>query len=125
MNHGWQDNFHHAPLLWLIPAAAVAATLLAWGYARQPLKSFLFSALAIVLTITTAGVALFPFLLPSSANPDASLTVWNASSSKLTLEIMLGAVVIFMPCIVAYTGWVYHVMRGPVTAERINSDNAY
>ena len=125
VNHGWQDNFHHAPLLWLIPAAAVAATLLAWGYARQPLKSFLFSALAIVLTITTAGVALFPFLLPSSANPDASLTVWNASSSKLTLEIMLGAVVIFMPCIVAYTGWVYHVMRGPVTAERINSDNAY
>ena len=46
-----------------------------------------------------------PFLLPSSSNPDMSLTVWDASSSKLTLEIMLVCVIIFLPIVLAYTGW--------------------
>ena len=68
-------------------------------------------------------MSLFPFLLPSSSEPGASLTIWNASSSKLTLEIMLGAVVVFLPLILAYTAWVYRVLRGPVTAETINRDS--
>jgi cytochrome d ubiquinol oxidase subunit II len=51
-----------------------------------------------------------------------SLTVWDASSSKLTLAIMLGAVTLFLPIILAYTGWVYRVLRGPVRAESITSD---
>jgi cytochrome d ubiquinol oxidase subunit II len=124
--HGWQGNFHHAPLLWLIPALVILLALLAGASGRRPLVSFMISALVPVLTIATAGAALFPFLLPSSSEPGASLTVWNASSSKLTLEIMLGAVVLLLPCIIAYTAWVYHVMRGPVTAERVNGDsNAY
>ena len=52
-----------------------------------------------------------------------SLTVWDASSSKLTLAIMLGAVAIFLPIIIAYTAWVYRVMRGPVSAEDIAGDS--
>ncbi len=78
-------------------------------------------------TIATAGAALFPFLLPSSSDPNASLTVWDASSSKLTLAIMLGAVAIFLPIILAYTGFVYRVMRGPVREADVakNSKTAY
>jgi len=52
-----------------------------------------------------------------------SLTVWDASSSKLTLAIMLGAVVVFLPLVIAYTGWVYRVLRGPVSAEDIAGDS--
>ena len=70
-------------------------------------------------TIATAGLALFPFLLPSSQHPDASLTVWDASSSKLTLAVMLGVTALFLPLIIAYTGWVYRVMRGPVRAKDV------
>jgi cytochrome bd ubiquinol oxidase subunit II len=73
--------------------------------------------------IATAGLALFPFLLPSSTNPDMSLTVWDASSSKLTLAIMLVCTAIFLPIILAYTGWAYKVLRGPVTEESVTSDS--
>jgi cytochrome d ubiquinol oxidase subunit II len=94
------------------------------GLARKrPAASFLLSACVPALTIATAGAALFPFLLPSSSQPGASLTVWDASSSKLTLEIMLGAVILFLPIVLAYTAFVYRVMRGPVTRQQIEADS--
>jgi cytochrome bd ubiquinol oxidase subunit II len=75
----------------------------------------------------TMGVSLFPFLLPSSSNPESSLTVWDASSSHRTLGIMLIAVIVLLPVVLAYTAWVYYMLRGPVTAEqiRLNSDGHY
>jgi cytochrome d ubiquinol oxidase subunit II len=85
----------------------------------RPLLAFLCSALVPVGVIASAGLAMFPFLLPSSTNPGASLTVWDASSSKLTLAVMLGAVAIFLPLIIAYTGFVYRVLRGPVRAKDV------
>jgi cytochrome d ubiquinol oxidase subunit II len=93
----------------------------------RPGIAFFSSALVPLGTIATAGAALFPFLLPSSSNPGASLTVWDASSSRLTLGIMLGAVAIFLPIVVGYTAWVYRVLRGPVRESDIerNSKTAY
>ncbi len=91
--------------------------------AAVPLIAFLASAFTCAATIATAGLALFPFLLPSSSQPNASLTVWDASSSKLTLAIMLAVTAIFLPLIVLYTGWVYRVMRGPVKAEDVARDH--
>jgi cytochrome d ubiquinol oxidase subunit II len=67
------------------------------------------------------GASLFPFLLPSSSDPQSSLTVWDASSSCRTLGIMLIATIIFLPLILAYTAWVYRVMRGPVTSAYIEA----
>ncbi len=61
--------------------------------------------------------------MPSSSEPGASLTVWDASSSRLTLGIMLAAVVIFLPIMIAYTSFVYRVMRGPVRASDIGRDS--
>jgi cytochrome d ubiquinol oxidase subunit II len=119
----WFANFNAHPVLWLVPAVAILGALMAPVVRAFPLAAFLSSALVPAATIATAGFALFPFLLASSAAPSASLTVWDASSSKLTLEIMLGAVVIFLPLILAYTAWVYRVMRGPVTAEQIEASS--
>ena len=76
--------------------------------------------------MTTVGFALFPFVMPSSFDPRAGLTVWDASSSHLTLWIMLLAVCFFMPLIMLYTAWVYRVMRGKVTNDSIAENvNAY
>ena len=76
--------------------------------------------------ISTAGVALFPFLLPSSLDPNSSLTVWDASSSRLTLFIMLLATAIFMPIIIIYTSIVFRVLRGKVTLQQVaDSDHNY
>ena len=68
------------------------------------------------------GASLFPFLLPSSSDPRSSLTVWDASSSQRTLGIMLLAVAVLLPLVIAYTSWVYHVLRGPVTAEYVDAN---
>ena len=62
---------------------------------------------------------MFPFILPSSTMPSASLTVWDASSSHLTLFVMLIVTVIFMPLILAYTAWVYKVLWGKVTVAEV------
>jgi cytochrome d ubiquinol oxidase subunit II len=104
-----------AVALALLGAAGAAALR------KRPLAAFLCSALAPASSVAAAGLALFPFLLPSSSDPGASLTVWDASSSKLTLGVMLGAAAIFLPLILAYTAWVYRVMRGPVRESDIRS----
>lgn len=124
---GWFANFSTTPALWLVPVLAIVGATLACLARARPGLAFLGSALVPVATIATAGAALFPFLLPSSSDPGASLTVWDASSSQLTLAIMLGAVVVLLPIVLAYTAWVYRVLRGPVRAEDItnNSKTAY
>ena len=111
------------PLLWLVPGAAFAggllALLLAW--ARKPVLAFVGSAVAELGVIGTAGVAMFPFIMPSSSDPRSSLTVWDSVSSHLTLSVMFWAALIFTPIVIAYTGWAYRMMAGKVTTAFIES----
>ena len=125
----WMANFARQPLVWVLPALAVIGALLSAAslLARRTLTGFLASSLSIVGVIGTAGAAMFPFVMPSSTSYAASLTVWDAVSSHLTLGIMFWATMIFMPLIVIYTSWAYRVMRGKVTVAQIqaNEHNAY
>lgn len=125
----WMNNFHTYPKLWWLPGLGIGGALLAILTMRLQLTfmAFVLSALAIVGVIGTAGVALFPFIMPSSSLPNASLTVWDSVSSHLTLGIMFWATVIFMPLIIFYTSWAYSVMSGKVTAAyiRANDHGAY
>jgi cytochrome d ubiquinol oxidase subunit II len=119
----WWDNYSAHPAFWIAPLLAYLGAALAVLTRSRPVLAWFCSAMVPVGVIATAGLSLFPFFLPSSTNPDQSLTVWDASSSKLTLEIMLGATVIFLPIILAYTGWAYRILRGQVKAESIMSDS--
>ena len=83
----------------------------------RPGLAFIASALVPFGTIATAGVALFPFLMPSSSDPNQSLTVWDASSSVTTLRIMLWAAIIFVPIVVLYTSWVFRALKGQIRLE--------
>ncbi|WP_363350572.1 cytochrome d ubiquinol oxidase subunit II [Methylocystis echinoides] len=117
----WLLNYARFPLTALAPAAGligalVAAVLLAAGVNRGALLA---SSVATAGVVTTAGFSMFPFLLPSSSHPGQSLTVWDASSSERTLGLMLVAVIVFLPIVLAYTSWVYYVLRGPVTEAAI------
>jgi cytochrome bd ubiquinol oxidase subunit II len=104
--------------------AAIAAALLA-RRARHG-GALLASAFAIAGTILSAGFALFPFLMPSDLDPRSSLTIWDASSSHTTLGLMLLATLVFLPIVVAYTTWVYRVLRGRVSLAHIReSHNIY
>ncbi|HYB40513.1 MAG TPA: cytochrome d ubiquinol oxidase subunit II, partial [Candidatus Methylomirabilis sp.] len=73
------------------------------------------SSLGIAGVLLTAGLSLFPFIMPSSSDPKSSLTVYDAVSSHRTLQIMFWVVLLFLPIVLAYTGWAYRVMRGKVT----------
>lgn len=125
---GWLANYTTYPWMRIAPVLGFAGVALAMvGFlVRKPALTFLSSALAILGIISTAGLSLFPFLLPSSITPNAGLTLWDSSSSKLTLWIMLLVTCFFLPIILAYTAWVYRVMRGPVTSESMSKNpNAY
>jgi cytochrome d ubiquinol oxidase subunit II len=100
-------------------AGALGALLLL--AANLPRTAFLASAASVAGVVATAGISMFPFLLPSSSDPRSSLTVWDASSSRLTLWIMLIATVIFLPVILCYTSWAMRVMRGKVTLAHVES----
>lgn len=124
----WLDNFRAHPALWLVPGLGYAGMLLgagalARGHARI---GWWLGALAWIGVIGTVGAAMFPFLMPSSSHPSHSLTVWNSGSSERTLAWMLGFTIVFMPLIVWYTSWAFWVMRGKVTAKRVDSaEHAY
>lgn len=120
----WFANYRGQPLLWLVPAvgfAGMLAGLVAAGARRSHLAWWL-GAAAWLGVVGTAGVALFPFLLPSSSVPAQSLTVWNASSSRLTLAWMVGFALVFVPLILWYTSWAFYVMRGKVKAAEVAAD---
>lgn len=111
-----------APLLGLL---GMAMTVLGLRAGREG-STLLWSKLGIFGAISSVGLTMFPFILPSSINPDSSLTVWDSSSSHQTLFVMLVATVIFMPIILAYTAWVYKVLWGKVTeADVTDSSSAY
>ncbi len=110
--HGWMLV---APALGV--AGAVGAIVLT--VLRSPRQAWLASALAIAGVISTAGVSLFPFMLPSTLNPAASLTVWDASSSRMTLWMMTLVTAVLLPVVIAYTAYIYRVLRGPVTQASI------
>jgi cytochrome bd ubiquinol oxidase subunit II len=125
--HAWFANYQATPWLTLAPALGLLAPLLAsLVCTRGPRTAFVLSSTGVIAIIATVGLSMFPFILPSSTHPSQSLTVWDSSSSQLTLFIMLIATVIFFPIILAYTAWAYRVLRGKVTETTIQtSPDAY
>jgi cytochrome d ubiquinol oxidase subunit II len=118
----WLNNFHTWPWMWAAPVCAILGAVIAHALLHLGRGGGAFMASVLVQTgaILTGGFALFPFLLPSSTHPNQSLTVWDASSSAKTLLIMLGAMSVFLPLIILYTGWVFRVLRGRVTLENMH-----
>lgn len=120
----WLDNYGRYPWMMIAPFlgfAGTAAALLGLWRRIEPL-AFGGSSAATVGIISTVGLSMFPFILPSSIDPQSSLTAWNASSSHLTLFIMLVVTAIFLPLILIYTTWVYRVLWGRSTTAALRSN---
>ncbi len=122
---GWIQNFTAHPALWAVPSLVFGGILLAIFAMRMgaPLVAFIGSALTNGAVILTAAVSLFPFILTSSMDPASSLTVWDATSSRLTLLVMFWAAVLLTPVVLTYTGWCYRVMRGKVTEQQVREQD--
>ncbi len=112
----WMRNYGiHAALI-AAPVLGIVGPLLAAVLSRPrgSVSALVWSGIGVAGIVATAGISLFPFLLPSSTHPEASLTVWDASSSAPTLFIMLISVLVFLPIVLIYTGVVMRLMRGRV-----------
>ncbi len=129
MGGSWLSAYSERPWIVIAPALGFLGTAGVWVgmRARREGLTFLSSKLAIFGMISSVGLTMFPFILPSSINPSSSLTVWDASSSHQTLFVMLIATLIFMPLILMYTTWVYKVLWGKVTEKDVteNSESLY
>ncbi|WFU07890.1 cytochrome d ubiquinol oxidase subunit II [Rhizobium sp. CB3090] len=121
VNYGSHPWMMIAPIFGLLGAIAALLSMLA----RRQVAPLLFSKLAIFGIISTVGLSMFPFILPSSLDPRSSLTVWDASSSHMTLFVMLVATLIFLPIIFLYTAWVYRVLWGKIDAKTISDKSGH
>lgn len=118
----WLSNYRSYPLTMLFPllgfVGIVATIFLSRG--NRPGLGFITSSFGIVGVIMTAGVSLFPFVMPSSTHPDHSFTIWDSASSHLTLTVMFWATVIFLPIVLGYTIWNYRKMWGRLSVDEMH-----
>ncbi|MCK0513347.1 cytochrome d ubiquinol oxidase subunit II [Anaerobiospirillum sp. NML120448] len=123
VEHGLFENYKSVWILWLVPIAAMFCILKAGiaGGKGDAIKGIIYNSLAIALVIGTAAIAMFPFVMPSSYDPASSLTIWDASSSHFTLQVMLYAVIVFVPISLSYTVWAYKRMWNRVSEEDGNT----
>jgi len=121
----WLSNYSSYPWMMLAPVLGFAGAGLALLFSAldRPGTAFVASGTSLAGVILTAGFSMFPFIMPSSLDPNSSLTMWDAVSSHLTLQLMFWAVLIFLPLIIVYTSWVYRVMRGKVTEASVSEQS--
>lgn len=123
----WLSTYLDRPWIVIAPLMGIAGTVMARRALRAggQMSPLGWSKMAIFGMISSVGLTMFPFLLPSNTDPDSSLTVWDASSSHQTLFVMLAVTVIFMPLILAYTAWVYRVLWGKVTEDDVTDPDRH
>jgi cytochrome d oxidase, subunit II (cydB) len=126
VTHGgsWMQAYADRPWIVIAPVLAFLGIGMAVMGLRKgkEVSTLLWSKLGITGIISSVGLTMFPFILPSTVDPNSSLTVWDSSSSHLTLFVMLICAVIFVPIILAYTAWVYKVLWGKVTEEELENN---
>ncbi|USD33414.1 MULTISPECIES: cytochrome d ubiquinol oxidase subunit II [Vibrio] len=120
----WMNNFEQYPLMWIAPALGVVMSLVTVLASRLEHGGIAFfaSSLGNAGIIFTAGLAMFPFIMPSDLMPNHSLTMWDATSSELTLNLMTGVAFIMVPIILAYTIWTYYKMFGRLDSKFIEDN---
>ncbi|CDT35883.1 cytochrome d ubiquinol oxidase subunit II [Vibrio sp. 1CM2L] len=121
----WMTNFETYPAMWAAPILGVAMPLLAVIASRFERGgfAFLFSSLSNAGVILTAGFAMFPFVMPSSLNPNQSLTMWDSTASELTLGLMTVVAAVMVPVILGYTTWTYYKMFGRLDKKHIEDND--
>ncbi|MBR9726714.1 cytochrome d ubiquinol oxidase subunit II [Shewanella intestini] len=120
----WLANYDKYPLTMLFPIIGIIMPLLVVLASRLNRSgfAFFFSSIAVACVILTCGAAMFPFVMPSSLDPNISLTMWDATASQMTLQVMTVAAIIFVPLVLSYTVWTYLKMFGRLSREFIEKN---
>ena len=122
----WMNNYGKYPWMVVAPLLGIVGGLACAYFSKAGKGGWAFVSSSVMLAgvILTAGFSMFPFLMPSVTMPAASLTVWDATSSLLTLKIMFGVACIFVPIVLGYTAYGFYVMRGRVKNSDLDSSHA-
>lgn len=117
----WTAIAHFSVAFVVLAALAAVALVISWLFNLRGAEgwSFTFMAVTIALAVVSLFTALFPNVMPSSPNPENSLTIANASSTENTLIVMTWVAGISMPLILLYQGWTYWIFRKRVTRDHI------
>lgn len=108
----WFLRFDIRPMGWYLPGFILLSFLFTGilTFLNFSKMAILFNSINLILIIFLVGFMLYPFILPSTLNPNHGLTIWDATSSYLTLTWMFWGVVIFFPIVLSYTIWVFKIM---------------
>ena len=124
----WTQLAHGKSWTWAVLLVAVLAQLIAvalvWRRDREG-WAFLCTAIVVAMVVVLLLGALYPNLVPSTLNPDWSVTIYNGSSSPYTLKIMTWAAVLFTPLVIAYQAWTYWVFRKRISADDIPASTGF
>ncbi|HBF48529.1 MULTISPECIES: cytochrome d ubiquinol oxidase subunit II [Shewanella] len=122
----WLTNYDKYPLTMLFPVLGLLMPILVIFASRLNRSgfAFFFSSLAVACVILTCGAAMFPFVMPSSLEPNVSLTMWDATASQMSLKVMTVAAIIFVPTVLSYTIWTYYKMYGRLNREFVENNKS-
>ncbi len=120
----WLANYDKYPVTMMFPVLGLLMPILVLLTSRLNRSgfAFLFSSLAIAAVILTCGSAMFPFVMPSSLEPNVSLTMWDATASEMSLTVMTWAAIIFIPIVLSYTVYTYMKMFGRLSRSFIDNN---
>ena len=120
----WLVNYDKYPVTMLFPVLGLLMPILVLLSSRMNRSgfAFFFSSLGIAAVILTCGAAMFPFVMPSSLEPNVSLTMWDSTASEMSLTVMTWAAIIFVPIVLSYTVWTYLKMFGRLTRDFIEKN---
>ena len=121
----WLHNYERYPITQLFPLLGLIMPILVMIASKLNRSgwAFLFSSVAIAMVILTCGSAMFPFVMPSSLQPNYSLTIWDATASQMTLGIMTFAAAVLVPIVLGYTIWTYIKMFGRISRKHIENNS--
>ncbi|GIU12696.1 cytochrome d ubiquinol oxidase subunit II [Shewanella sp. MBTL60-007] len=120
----WLTNYDKYPVTMLFPVLGLLMPILVLLSSRLNRSgfAFFFSSLGIAAVILTCGAAMFPFVMPSSLEPNVSLTMWDSTASQMSLTVMTWAAIIFVPIVLSYTVWTYLKMFGRLSRDFIEKN---
>jgi len=121
------ENYLNTPILFIVPIIALSSLFAIRFFLGQKawFKAWIASATSIVGITFFGMIGLYPTMLPPTPTKNYALTAFNASSSPMTLKIMLVVVLIFIPLVIGYQIWAYRLFSGKVTAKDLTEEEAY
>lgn len=110
---GFKTNYSATPALYLLPVLAVVAAVLAVFFAKKDrgFPAFCSNLLALLFIVQTGLASIYPYMLKSSVSLEYGIDIFEAASSHMTLSIMLGGALVFVPIVIIYQLWIYTLFK--------------